>query len=95
VSLLDFWRRDDALELVWHSIDFGAKGYAAGGTAALQQRRQRAGSPNWRLLMIVSPRTPRDRDRRGGPGGAGGHIMRRAADITPALLRQELDKKRG
>jgi thymidylate synthase len=57
VSLLDFWRRDGALELVvyTHSIDFGAKGYGnLVELAALQQRVASAlVAPVGRLLMIV------------------------------------------
>jgi thymidylate synthase len=57
VSLLDFWRRDDALELVVyaHSIDFGAKGYGnLVELAALQQHVAHAlAVPIGRLLMIV------------------------------------------
>ena len=57
VSLLDFWRRDGALELVVyaHSIDFGAKGYGnLVELAALQQRVASAlVAPVRRLLMIV------------------------------------------
>jgi thymidylate synthase len=57
VSLLDFWRRDGALELVVyaHSIDFGAKGYGnLVELAALQQHVATAlEAPVGRLLMIV------------------------------------------
>ncbi len=57
VSLLDFWLRDDALELVVyaHSIDFGAKGYGnLVELAALQQYvATELQAPVGRLLMIV------------------------------------------
>ena len=57
VSLLDFWRRDGALELIVyaHSIDFGAKGYGnLVELAALQQHVATAlAIPLGRLLMIV------------------------------------------
>jgi thymidylate synthase len=57
VSLLDFWRRDDALELVVyaHSIDFGAKGYGnLAEIAALQQHvAAELQAPVGRLLMIA------------------------------------------
>jgi thymidylate synthase len=57
VSLLDFWRRDGALELVVyaHSIDFGAKGYGnLVELAALQQHVASAlDIPLGRLLMTV------------------------------------------
>ncbi len=57
VSLLDFWRRENALELVVyaHSIDFGAKGYGnLVELAALQQHVAAAlQAPVGRLLMIV------------------------------------------
>jgi thymidylate synthase len=41
VSLMDFWLRDDAIELVVyaHSIDFGAKGYGNLTELALLQRQ--------------------------------------------------------
>ena len=57
VSLLDFWLRENALELVVyaHSIDFGAKGYGnLVELAALQQHVASAlEAPIGRLLMIV------------------------------------------
>jgi thymidylate synthase len=57
VSLLDFWIREGALELVVyaHSIDFGTKGYAnLLELAAIQQRVARAlDVPVGQLLMTV------------------------------------------
>jgi thymidylate synthase len=57
VSLLDFWLRERALELVVyaHSIDFGAKGYGnLVELAALQQRiAAELPAPVGRLLLIV------------------------------------------
>ena len=57
VSLLDFWRPDDALELVVyaHSIDFGTKGYGNLVELAHVQRRVAAAlnAPVGRLMLIV------------------------------------------
>ena len=57
VSLLDFWVRDGAIELIVyaHSIDFGAKGYGnLVELASLQRHVARAlDRPVGRLLMIV------------------------------------------
>jgi thymidylate synthase len=57
VSMLDFWRPEDALELVVyaHSIDFGTKGYGnLVELAAIQRRVASAlGLPVGRLVMTV------------------------------------------
>lgn len=57
VSLLDFWRPDDALELVVyaHSIDFGTKGYGNLVELAHVQRRvaDALEAPVGRLMLLV------------------------------------------
>lgn len=57
VSLLDFWIRDDALELVVyaHSIDFGAKGYGNLVELGFLQEHvaRELGRPLGRLVFIV------------------------------------------
>jgi thymidylate synthase len=57
VSMLDFWRRDGAIELVVyaHSIDFGAKGYGNLTELALLQRQvaDALGAPVGELRFIV------------------------------------------
>jgi thymidylate synthase len=57
VSLLDFWIRDGALELVVyaHSIDFGTKGYGNLVELSAVQRRVASAleAPVGRLVMIV------------------------------------------
>jgi thymidylate synthase len=57
VSLLDFWRPDEALDLVVyaHSIDFGAKGYANLVQLAELQRHvaQELAVPVGRLTVII------------------------------------------
>jgi thymidylate synthase len=61
VSLLDFWRRSGALELVVyaHSIDFGKKGFGNLVQLAQLQRHvaQRIGAPVGPLVMIVKSAT--------------------------------------
>src|SRR5579859_4676366 len=57
ISLLDFWLRGGALELVVyaHSIDFGAKGYGNLVELAAVQRRVASAldAPVGRLVMVV------------------------------------------
>jgi thymidylate synthase len=61
VSLLDFWRRSGALELVVyaHSIDFGKKGFGNLVQLAELQRHvaQRIGAPVGPLVMVVKSAT--------------------------------------
>jgi thymidylate synthase len=61
VSLLDFWRRSGALELVVyaHSIDFGKKGFGNLVQLAQLQRHvaERIGAPVGPLVMIVKSAT--------------------------------------